>query len=257
MNIDAPFPPAHFKFQREKAWLALLLAWVAGFADAIGYITLIHIFTSHISGNTVTMGFHLGRREWGEAFHSAFPIPLFVFGVLLGAILGTVTKRRGIRRRLSIGLLLEVALLLIFMLYGSRVADSEQLRAHPAWEFRFFTALLAVALGLQSSTLRRVRGQSVHTTYVTGMLTQFAENATDWLFNLFDQLRGRTPEESNVSNRDRIGQMILYGGIWTAFALGAVCGGFGEQRWGLFALTAPLCVLGFIILCDLIRPVHD
>ncbi|MDB6064584.1 MAG: hypothetical protein JWR26_792 [Pedosphaera sp.] len=256
MNTETQSPPSDFRFQREKAWLALLLAWVAGFADAVGFVTLIHIFTSHISGNTVTMGVHLGHHEWNEAFHSAYPIPLFLLGFFAGAVLETIAKRNGIRRRLSLGLVVEVALLLVFMLYGSRVADSDQLRAHPAWEFQLFTALLAIALGLQSSTLRRVRGQSVHTTYITGMLTQFTEDAEAWLFHLFDRLRGKPPGESNPINEDHVGKMILYGGIWLAFALGAICGGFGEQKWGLFSLTAPLCVLAFIILCDLIRPVH-
>lgn len=256
MTTETQSQPPEFRFQREKAWIAVLLAWVAGFADGIGYITLIHIFTSHVSGNTVTMGIYLSRGQLSAALRSAFPIWLFLLGVFLGALLGMATNRKGIKRRLSIGLLLETALLLVFMLYGCYSSAAGNLRANQVWNFHVLTSLLAIALGIQSSTLRRVRGQSVHTTYITGMLTQVPENLAAWLFNQYDRLRGLISNEPDSKNKDLISQTLLHGGIWLAFALGAFCGGFGEQQWGLAAMLAPICVLAFVILCDLIRPVH-
>ena len=43
---------AQIRKEREKAWLAVLLAWVAGCVDAVGYLMLFHLFTAHMSGNS-------------------------------------------------------------------------------------------------------------------------------------------------------------------------------------------------------------
>src|SRR5579885_833441 len=47
----------------KKVWLAVALAWVAGFVDVTGYLTLIHIFTSHLSGNSVASPSILPERS--------------------------------------------------------------------------------------------------------------------------------------------------------------------------------------------------
>jgi hypothetical protein len=36
-------------------WLAVRLTITAGWVDAVGYIPLLHLFTAHRSGNSVTM----------------------------------------------------------------------------------------------------------------------------------------------------------------------------------------------------------
>jgi uncharacterized membrane protein YoaK (UPF0700 family) len=86
---------------REKAWLAVLLAWVAGFVDAVGYLSLSHLFLAHMSGNSAAMGAYFGQGRWGAAFHRAFPIPMFVLGVAAGAALNEAASRRGVRSLFS------------------------------------------------------------------------------------------------------------------------------------------------------------
>ncbi|MDQ2798914.1 MAG: DUF1275 family protein [Armatimonadota bacterium] len=67
---------------QEKARLGLLLAWVAGGVDATGFLTLAHLFTAHMSGNSVALAVSAAQGHWMEAARRAFPIPLFVVGAL-------------------------------------------------------------------------------------------------------------------------------------------------------------------------------
>ena len=87
--------------EREKAWLALLLAGVAGAVDAVGYLLLLHLFTAHMSGNSVAMGLSIGQTQWQTALLRAIPIPLFVFGVALGTAVIEIAIRQRIRSQRS------------------------------------------------------------------------------------------------------------------------------------------------------------
>ena len=51
---------------REVGIAVLILAFTAGFVDAVGYIVLFQIFTAHMSGNTVAMCVHFSRQNWAE-----------------------------------------------------------------------------------------------------------------------------------------------------------------------------------------------
>src|SRR5215475_312158 len=119
---------------REKAWLAVLLAWVAGFVDAVGYVLLFRLFIAHMSGNSAAMGAHFGQGEWGEAFYRAFPIPVFVLGVIAGAALNEAASRRGVRSLFSLTLSVEAALLFLFMICGEGVIRGGVTGANLAWE---------------------------------------------------------------------------------------------------------------------------
>jgi uncharacterized membrane protein YoaK (UPF0700 family) len=239
--------------EREKAWIALLLGWVAGFADAFGFLVLDRIFTSHISGNSVVIGAEAGQGQWVVAARHAWPILFFIIGFFIGLVLETACARLQLRRRFSAALILELALLVTFFFFGRRWMHSEGIVSVDSAKFYFLVAALAGAMGVQSANLRRVRGQSVHTSYVTGMLTHSVENAVKVLFAFYDRLRNRTPE----SAEEDVKRMIFYAGLWCSFTGGAVCGGFGESHWSFSCLLAPLGVLMFIIVCDLIRPVQD
>jgi uncharacterized membrane protein YoaK (UPF0700 family) len=248
-NISQPA----FSAEGEKAWLALLLGWVAGFADAFGYLVLNEIFTSHMSGNSVAAGAEVGRGHWAVAAQHAWPIVFFIFGFFTGLFLETVCGRLQIRRRLSATLILEIVLLAMFFFLGRSWAHSGGITPGASAKFYLLVALLAGAMGVQSASLRRVRGQSVHTSYVTGMLTHSVEYAVKALFAAYDRLRCRVTN----SAREDVKLMIFYAGVWLSFTVGAVCGGIGESHWQFPSMLAPLAVLAGVIVFDLIRPIHD
>jgi len=243
---------------REAAWLTLLLVWVGGCVDAIGYLALAHLFTAHMSGNSAAMGAHLGQGDWRTALHRAFPIPLFVLGIALGAALVELAARQGVRAPFALVLALEGVLLAGFMACGSRVSQGGAIRVSAAWEFYALAALPTLAMGIQNATLRRVGRRHVRTTYISGMLTHLGEEIAAYCFWLLDRACGRkkggTAEIMQAASP--LGEVMLYAGIWGAFALGAILGGYAETRWALASLTLPLCGLAVVIACDLISPVE-
>jgi uncharacterized membrane protein YoaK (UPF0700 family) len=246
--------------EREKAWLALVLAWVAGFVDATGYVVLFRIFTAHMSGNSVAMGAYLGQGDWAEAIRRGFPVPFFVLGVVLGVGIIEWLSRRGSRRKLTAVLVPEVVLLGAFLLYGRVYLQESRIQPQAAWSFFLLVALAVVAMGLQTASLRRAGGVAIHTTYVTGMLTHFAEEAVTYLFWL--RARAHSWRRLRVAlwaspRQTSFVRAALLGSVWVLYAMGAVSSGFLVLRWGLLPLVLPIVVLLVVIGLDIVRPIQQ
>jgi uncharacterized membrane protein YoaK (UPF0700 family) len=246
--------------EREQAWLALLLAWVAGGVDAVGYLALLHLFTAHMSGNTAALGAFMGSGQWATVLHRALPIPLFVIGVMVGAFLSEYALRRRVRSPFALILTWEAALLLLFMVCGNPSMRQGVLRTDAEWKFYLLAALPSLAMGMQNATLRRVGSERVRTTYVSGMLTNMAENGVDYLLWLRMHTRGRDLGHLlrvlRLSARQpALNRLLLFGGIWTAFFLGAILGGYAEAQWKLWSLLFPLGGLLIVIVVDAIQPI--
>jgi uncharacterized membrane protein YoaK (UPF0700 family) len=247
--------------EREKAWLAILLAGVAGVVDAVGYLLLVRLFTAHMSGNSVAMGLFFGQAQWAAALFRAAPIPLFVLGVTLGAVVIEVAARLGLRSLFAMVWGMEALLLLIFIASSRGLLHDGQLRISTTGQFYFLVALLAVSMGLQNATLQRVGGRVVRTTYVTGMLTEFSQESVKYLFWLYNHLWGRPRSHAwkvfRLSSRHvSFNRAMLFVSIWVSYVCGAIWGGYSEQRWELGSLAFPLCILTGIIILDLIHPIY-
>jgi uncharacterized membrane protein YoaK (UPF0700 family) len=236
----------------EKAWVAFILAWVAGFSDAFGFLKLNQIFFSAVSGNTVAINASLARRDWTEMGIRGCPIIFFVVGVIFGEILEGAASRLQVRRRFSIALVFEVVLLLCFMLVGWVYLPSAGVPQASA-PFYVLIALLSGAMGIQTASLRRVGHESVNTPFVTGMMVQALENAVNVLFNVYDRVRSRPATFPS----DSLFKALFHGGLWFCFAVGAACGGFGEVFLEFPALLVPIGVLALVIICDIVRPIYD
>lgn len=251
------------KAQRERAQIAaaLLLAWVAGIVDAVGYLILFKLFTAHMSGNSVEMGLRIGQGQWAEALRRGLPVPLFIVGVAAGAFLIEASARRGIRYTFSLTLVLEAALLIAFMVYGSFLLRHGNIIPRTDWQYYVLMALPILAMGLQTSTLQRIGGSTVRTTYVTGMLTNLAQAGVSYLFWLRDHTRGRSwrrfRQVLSVSPREpSFRRMALLGSIWISYAVGAILGGYAELRWALWSVGFALATLALVLVVDLIQPIH-
>src|SRR5260221_7441140 len=81
----------------EQSWAALLLAWVAAFSDAIGFLVLQQLGASFMSGNSMATGAALGRLDWASLLHRAGPILSFFLVNILAFFVLTGGRRWGIR----------------------------------------------------------------------------------------------------------------------------------------------------------------
>lgn len=212
--------------------MALALAAIAGAVDGIGYLLLYHIFTSHMSGNTVAMTLYVARGDWHEAWRHIEPIVVFFVAICAGIALTDALIAQRVTRMFAVIASLEVALLVTFLLL-----------AHPAQQWMVIWP--ASAMGVQNAMLRRMGSRSVRTTFVTGMLTNTAQGLVESVQALFAR--------SNEA-RSKFADFAFYGGVWLCFAAGGISGAFVELAHGPAALLLPISGLAALIARDVLRP---
>lgn len=220
------------QLSEEYSWLALALAGVAGSVDGIGYLLLYHVFTSHMSGNTVAMTMHVAGGNWPEAWRRFQPIVAFFCGIVAGLALTDALVRLKVARMFGVVAGSELVLLVIFFALA---------RPPQQW----MVVLPAAAMGVQNAMLRRVGHHRVRTTFITGMLTNTAQGLVDSVVSVFSR---------NGKTREHFADFIFYGGIWFCFAGGGIVGAFIDQRYGPVALLLPIAGLGTLIALDMVRP---
>jgi uncharacterized membrane protein YoaK (UPF0700 family) len=218
--------------------LAYVLAAVAGAADAVGYITLFHLFTAHMTGNTVGMVASAGAGPWREAIRRAFPIPVFVLGVVAGGMLTRFAAAR-MRARYYVPLAIEAVALALFGAIGPHVALGRD-EAHATLGYFALAALPALAMGVQAATLRRIGDHSVRTTFVTGMLTLLGEQLVGWLM------------EPTPARRRSAGARARFAAlIWIAYALGGLSAAVAAAKVGFAAVVIPIAGIGAALALEL------
>jgi uncharacterized membrane protein YoaK (UPF0700 family) len=224
--------------------VAWALAFAAGCVDVIGWLALDRLYTSHVTGNTASIGIELAKGRGGEAFTRSVPGMAFLAGAFGGAVIAERLCRRGERSAIAPGLGITAVLLCTFLIWASRTAHAGVVPLEPRWAFHLQAALLAAAMGVQTVTFRRVDGATVRTTFLTGMITQLAEELADRVLARRDPAR-----DAGFARR-----LVVVGGVWPAFLAGAVAGAFGHARWGTAPLGIPITVLAAVAGLDLARP---
>src|SRR5919107_2462652 len=101
---------------RRRQALVVVLTFVTGAADAMGFLALGGAFSSVMTGNMVLLGLSVGRADGELALTSAAAIGSFVVGVLVGAHLAGVPEERDPvwPRAVNRALLLEAAVFVVF-----------------------------------------------------------------------------------------------------------------------------------------------
>lgn len=236
--------------ERNTAWIAIAMAWCAGFVDAVGYLLLEHVYTSHMTGNTASLGERLVAGQWSTAGRYGGTILFFVAGMLAGSVLRRVERSLRICSSLAAVLELEIVLL------GACMA---------LWQWSLAPAallvfLLAAAMGMQTITVTRVRSLRVYTTYVTGNLSKFVESATEYIVWLWSRIHGRFRSRLGKAlavtpRRTAFRRAAVTGGLWAGFFAGAVAGAGSEMKWAALSLAAPMALLVGALVIDLRSPV--
>lgn len=227
--------------ERTKMAVALLLTFVAGCVDIIGYLSLYHTFTAHMTGDTVHLGENLFRAHGKEAAVAGSVIAAFVLGSIAGRALIEIGARRRIRRVASLNLLIEAALIAGVVGLSGRV--------HPLPILAL--DMLAAAMGLQTATLTRVGSLTIHTTFVTGMLNKLAQLLSHAAFVGYDRLRGRTVSPEHDKLLPRAGFIFS---IWLLYLVGAVVGTWVRSQAGIRALWVPAALVTAALAVDQVFP---
>ncbi len=149
------------------------LTVVTGLVDAYSYLVLGHVFVANMTGNVVFLGFALVGAPGFSIGASVVALVSFWFGALVG---GKVGARFGEHRArlLSNTASIQAGLLALAVLLA---AMSE--RPVPAG-FRYPSIVcLALAMGMQNATARRLAVPDLTTTVLTLTITGFAADTTN------------------------------------------------------------------------------
>ena len=158
----------HRRALRLRQTLVVALAVLSGATDAIGLMALGGAFTSVMTGNLVILGASASSTDGALAIASGGAILAFCAGAALGArVAGSPVAGDPVwPRAVTAGLAVELVLYAGFAV-GWWIADAD-----PGQVLRSVLLLtLAMALGIQSSTVQRFGVSGLSTTYLTGTLT--------------------------------------------------------------------------------------
>lgn len=203
--------------------LAILLAALAGFVDALAFTSMGGFFASFMSGNSTRLGVGLGSGSAHDAAMAASLVMSFVAGVILSTVIGRARPQRHQPAVMAVvTLLLTLAAVLAALMPGPVVL-----------------LLLAAAMGTENGVFHRDGEVTIGVTYMTGSLVKMGQKLAGAL----------------MGDADRFG-WLRYFGLWFGFVCGVVIGAESQFRWGWSALWLAPIFAGVLtlLLASMTRP---
>ena len=207
--------------------ISIGLAFIGGYADASSYL-LAGAFTGHVTGNCVLAAVSAASKEWFLTLDRLLAVIFFLAGILLSLILNRFVPVRLRQYSLAVAMVVEVLLFLSASLLLSNKAARE-----------LFIVCMCLALGIQNGALHKTNGISVHSTYVTGMVTTLMQKTFD-----HHSSKG-SPEENSAKDSVRLTMTIL-ATMWISFIFGAASGSVIVSSFhsiGLWGIVLPVVLL--------------
>ena len=211
--------------------IVLLLTCAAGSVDAASWFALGHVFTANMTGNTIHLGVAIGRWDVPAVERASSVLAAFVLGAGVGAL---IVERDDVRERwprsVTWALVLELVILMVAALTWL-----------PGWPATLggqlaTLALLAIAMGVQSAAVRRLRIPGVVTTYITGTVTTFAAGI----------VRRRVAHDKPTPEAPTHGAALL-ALVWLVYLAGAVVSTLWASARGVESLLLPIILLAAAI----------
>ncbi|MGV3478858.1 MAG: YoaK family protein [Sphingobium sp.] len=203
------------RHDRHAQRLAICLAMLAGFVDAVGFLKLGGLFVSFMSGNSTRLAVGLSEGS-SFAWRAALLITAFVVGVVGGSLLPATKNRPRAVLAMVAALLLAAALADLLGMNNAAIGA------------------MALAMGCANTVFQRDGEVSIGVTYMTGTLVKLGQR-------IADALRGGAPTA-----------WIPYLLLWLGLVAGAVAGSIGYMHAGLASLW--IAATGAALLAVLARP---
>jgi uncharacterized membrane protein YoaK (UPF0700 family) len=214
-----------------KPSLPMFLSMNGGYVDTAGFLALHGLFTTHVTGNFVTLGAALALGTSG-AVAKLLALPVFCVVIMtVRLISGALATSRlpGLRSILA----LQVALLFL----GSGLAIGlGPFGSGDGWAAILTGMTLVSAMAIQNAIHRIHMNALPPTTIMTGSTTQV-------MIDLADLMRGM-PADTRNALRARLSRMS---GILAAFALGCAAAALMYAKQGIWCFALPP-IVGFCTL---------
>jgi uncharacterized membrane protein YoaK (UPF0700 family) len=212
--------------------VAVLLAAVTGFVDAVAFDRFLGVFVANQSGNAVFLGMAIGGSTASTVWRPATSMA----GFALGIVVGQLVRPRVPRARTGAWLLLCELVLFVAVIVITGPLD----RAHVVGggEGVVLILLASMAMGVQTEVIRHVAGTAVATTYQTGAIARLGEAVTRVVSRA-----ARLREEREV---------VILLLVLAAYVGGAALGASapGTWRWSMLVaagVTALLAAVWFLV----------
>jgi len=150
--------------------LMVLLTIVTGIVDAVAYLRLGHVFVANMTGNVVFLGFSAAGAPGLAVVGSLVAIACFLPG---GVVAGRLAARLGsplgqLRAATGIQFLLLACAIPVATIAGDQIGSDSRYA---------LIVLLALAMGVQNATARRLAVADLTTTVLTLTLTGIAADS--------------------------------------------------------------------------------
>lgn len=212
--------------------LPTLLAFNAGFVDAAGFLALHGLFTSHVTGNFVTLGASIAQGSSG-ALAKLLALPVFCAAVFTARLLHFRLERQGLPV-LSTMLFLKFVLLAVAAVLAVRLGPFPDGDAMPALVTGM---MLVMAMAVQNGAHRVHLANEPPSTVMTGTTTQI-------MLDIADLFHG-VPDTVGTATRLRLRRMSI---SVAAFASGCAAAALIYIAWRGWAFTIPpvLALVGWL-----------
>jgi uncharacterized membrane protein YoaK (UPF0700 family) len=213
--------------------LPIMLSVTAGYVDAAGYLALQGLFTSHVTGNFVTLGASLVSGSSGT-LAKLLALPTFCIVIVATRWMSSGLLASGLPTlRTMLGL--KVVLLAAAAVIAVRFGPFSNGDSGPA----LATGLVLVsAMAIQNAVQRIDLGSSPPTTVMTGTTTQI-------MIDIADMARDMPDDKRRIA-RARLGRMTA---SVVAFASGCATAALFYARAGIYCfIIPPLLGVGTLML---------
>lgn len=192
------------------------LCFIAGFINAVGFLSFQHQGVTHLTGSTTLLGTAVAKGNWGQATHLFAVAAFFVAGCIAsGAVIQDSTLKLG--RRYGAALAAEAVLLFCavpLLQHGNYLG----------------ACLTSSACGLQNGMVSTYSGAVLRTTHVSGAFTDLG-------ILIGQRLRGVAIDVRRVR---------LYAMLIGTFFLGSMAGAIIYARFEYDTLYFPATAIGAV-----------
>jgi len=151
--------------------ILVALTVVTGVVDAVSYLALGHVFVANMTGNVVFLGFALAGAPGLSAAASLAALAAFLVGALAGGRIAARTHEhqgRHLRTAMTAAATSLILAVVLAAIFGQPVPDAARYA---------LIVPLAIAMGIQNATARRLAVPDLTTTVLTLTLTGIAADS--------------------------------------------------------------------------------
>jgi uncharacterized membrane protein YoaK (UPF0700 family) len=206
-----------------KPSLPLLLSLNGGYVDAAGFLALHGLFTTHVTGNFVTLGAALVNGTSG-ALAKVLALPMFCLVVMAVRFLSVSLVAKGLPA-LRVILGVKLALLTLGAVLAIKLGPFD---SGDGWAALLTGMALVAAMAIQNAIHRIHMGALPPTTIMTG-------NTIQIMIDLADLMRG-LPEATRETVRLRLSRMSS---SVAAFAVGCAAAALLYAKQGIWCFAIP------------------